>query len=99
MRLHGCRQLLQSVHEPDVPIEYVVPWRQYRMIGPTGFSHMLRYCPFDGERLPKELSSAWVTEVVKAGFEADLDNPELPDRFWTAEWWSTEHYLPNPGQR
>ena len=53
-------------------------------------SEFLKYCPWCGIELPKNLWNEWHDEIEKLGFELPLESADydkIPEEYMTDEWW------------
>ncbi len=50
----------------------------------------IKFCPWCGKKLPKDLWNEWYDEIEELGFELPLEPEELkkiPKEYMTEEWW------------
>ena len=94
MKMHCCSELEYQVTESDERlVKFSADTRSYRFFlhGPSeGSYRALKFCPWCGSKLPKELDEEWGELLEK---EYGLEDPgwmkteDLPKEFQTDEWW------------
>jgi hypothetical protein len=70
-----------------LPIVYNEVFREYGIRYSDG-SHsyqVIRYCPWDGARLPKPLRDEWFDRLDELGLEPE--DPAVPEEMRTGSWW------------
>jgi hypothetical protein len=81
-----------SIRTGDEIINYYPRAREYLTIHSEEVATELKYCPYCGKKMPKELSDEWY-DVLEAEYglidisSGDHDDERIPKEFWTDEWW------------
>jgi hypothetical protein len=77
----------KHLSEGEVAVTYSPKFREYgiRILDGGSAIQVLRYCPWCGTELPRDLRDAWFESVEKLGLEPD--EPSLPDEFHSDDWW------------
>ena len=99
---HCCIKMEGALEEYGSPLRYVPYSRSYDMEYGTVFKNIetgkdaaivvepLKYCPWCGVKLPKNLFQEWV-KIIEGKFKIDtLDKEEIkkvPEEYMTEEWW------------
>lgn len=83
--------MVTHLGEGDVAVVYVPKYREYgiRVLnGGTSFV-VIDFCPWRGQRLPRNLRLLWFRKIEQLGFEvggADWD-ARLPEEYRSEKWW------------
>ena len=89
---HCCKEMTFFLEENKVAVNYSVKDREYSInLKNSHAIQLIKYCPWCGAKLPKELSDEWFKILEKEyGIECPLSNEEkhkIPKEFKTDEWW------------
>lgn len=88
-----CDAMKYSVNSEEEVIEYDLITRSYSLIlhkGIDGTLRSIKFCPWCGSNLPKDLSSKWDEILLEEyGIEDPIfkDADRVPEEFKTDEWW------------
>ena len=86
-----CESLDFFIKEKEYPILYSKAYRSFDMRVLDGGSSVIvmKYCPWCGEKFPKELTDTFFSELSKClNKDAGLDDiDDAPKEFQTDEWW------------
>ncbi len=64
--------------------------REYMLNHVGNMGTDIRFCPYCGKKMPKELSDEWYDILEKEyGIKDPIhcDKKQVPQEFWTDEWW------------
>jgi len=83
---------MSSKKTPEIHFNYYPVFREYfidykEIYG--GGIQLIRYCPWCGSKLPKELRNEWFDTLKKEyNIETDImeNRPDIPPEFKTDEW-------------
>ena len=83
-----CDQHADRFDCPDCLIHYSPKFREYGLIVHNGgsASHLVRFCPWCGARLPDSLRDRWFEEMERRGVDPGED--PVPDEFQSSAWWA-----------
>jgi hypothetical protein len=86
-----CEQHPDRFDCPDALMRYSERFCEYGIIVHDGGSAIcsIDFCPWCGARLPASQRERWFDEIASLGF-SDLDDPAIPERFHSDEWWRRE---------
>lgn len=90
-----CCSLLETFHkDPRLDINYDEVFRRYYIHLSSGHdaTQGLFFCPWCGQKLPKELSEEYYDSLWKIfGEDVDLNEIDLPDEFKSSQWWKNRN--------
>lgn len=89
---HCCKEMTFFLEENKVAVNYSIKDREYSInLKNSHAIQLIKYCPWCGAKLPKELSDEWFRILEKEyGIECPLskeENTKIPEEFKTDEWW------------
>jgi hypothetical protein len=84
--------ILDSACNPEFPVLYSPSIRRFSLIETWGPAvRIIKYCPWSGKRLPKDLDDEWEKIVPETlgneDWTYDEAREKLPNEFHTEEWW------------
>lgn len=88
-----------ALDEPEELLHICVMIRTYGLVLPDKTGTEIRYCPWCGVKLPKDLDDEWAETLEKEyGIEnpSYIDDEDLPQEFLTEEWWVKRGYGNRP---
>jgi len=87
-----CQSMLNSANDPRIGISYDKTFRYYsiNLMGKHA-EQKASYCPFCGNKLPKDLWDKYCEVLEKEYNISDFDDKEteknIPEEFKSDEWW------------
>jgi hypothetical protein len=83
-----CEQHPERFECPDALVNYDEVFGEYGLIihGSPAVSH-IGFCPWCGTRFPESKRDRWYAELEALGFEDPNDDPNIPERYLTGEWY------------
>ena len=87
-----CEQMQFHIYEKEKIIYYGTNFREYAIkvtINKNNDSFVLqdiKFCPFCGKKLPKDLRDEWFEELKKLDFDDPLQQ-NIPEEFKDDTWW------------
>ena len=92
--IHCCKKLDKYLKIKQMPLQYYYIERQYGIhIKHSRSMYLAFYCPWCGEKLPKELTENYFEILEKEygiddPFHEERKNPNtFPEEFKSDEWW------------
>jgi hypothetical protein len=89
---HCCNQMNNFLDEKKVCVGYDPTIREYYInLNGSNAIQIIQFCPWCGEKLPKNLSKEYF-RILKKTYNIKhmlgiMDNPNIPEEFKTDEWW------------
>ncbi len=89
--MHCCKRLDEFINREDYPIDYDKILREYFIRLGNGIIQCMEYCPWCGQKFPKDLRDEWFDTLRDMGFdeprEACEEDPNFPEAFKSDAWW------------
>lgn len=84
---HCCEEMSRHLHEGEVAIVFLKPYREFgiKILDGGTSVQLIRSCPWCGTRLPESLRDEWFDEMEKQGFE--LGDPNIPEAYKSEKWY------------
>ena len=88
---HCCKEMTFFLEENKVAVNYSIKDREYSInLRNSHAIQLIKYCPWCGATLPKQLSDEWFDILEKEyGIvdPSDKEREKVPAEFQTDEWW------------
>ena len=85
---YQCDQHPDLSECPDALIHYSESFDEYGLIihDSPAISH-IHFCPWCGTKLPDSKRDRWYEELERLGFDNPNDDPNIPARYLSGEWY------------
>jgi hypothetical protein len=82
---HACPRMARALLDPEVPVAYLAPYREFALLADDQVVGLLAFCPWCGDELPPSLRDRFYDDLERMGLEPDDD--VLPVEYRTDDWW------------
>lgn len=86
---HCCAEMARHLSDGEIALVYVPEFREYGVEYREGFGggiQQIRFCPWCGVRLPKNLRDEWFA-VLDDELRMEPDDPLIPEEMRSDAWW------------